>query len=231
MSSLLRGYASLTAQQKATVGDVKMSAVGVDHMGWLICDGRFLNVADWRALHNAIGYQFGGSGATFRLPNPAGRVLGAIGSGSGLTPRTLGDSVGTETHTLTIAEMPAHKHGSVDVTGNTDGNGLTTINGAHNHGGSTGETGSAPESETTAAGLYTGPVVAGSGVHSHTISTDGNHIHTMGSTGGGAEHNNMQPTLFIGNTFIYSGKPTNGVYPLTYNPPALSTYGGMPQIL
>ncbi len=89
MSSLLRSYASFTAHQKPTVGDMKMSAVTEDHLGWLVCNGRSLNVADWRFLFNAIGYQFGGSGATFNLPNPAGRVLGSVGSGTGLTPRSL----------------------------------------------------------------------------------------------------------------------------------------------
>lgn len=233
MTSTLRRYASFTAHEKPTVGDSKISYIGSDHLGWLLCDGRSLTVADYYLLWSVIGYSFGGSGATFNLPAAAGRVPGVSGTGAGLTPRVTGDMVGTETHALTIAEMPAHTHGSVDVSGGTNGDGVTSTSftgitvdsaGLHDHGGVTGDTGSAPESETTAAGIYTGPVVAGSGTHNHSISPDGTHVHTItdpghnhniGSTGGGQVHNNMQPTIFMGNMFIYSGIPTLGVWPYT----------------
>jgi microcystin-dependent protein len=33
-----------------------------------------------------------------------------------------------------------------------------------------------------------------------------NHQHSIATQGGDDPHNNMQPTLFIGNMFIYSGK-------------------------
>lgn len=131
MTSLLRRYATFEAHQRPTVGDTKTSVVSVDHLGWLVCDGRSLNVSEWRLLFSIIGYQFGGSGATFRLPSPAGRVMGIAGSGSGLTPRAIGDVSGSETHTLTIDEMPAHNHAITDP-GHTH-TGTTSINGAHTH--------------------------------------------------------------------------------------------------
>lgn len=129
MTSTLKRYASFTAHEKPTVGDSKISYIGSDHLGWMLCDGRSLTVADYYLLWSVIGYSFGGSGTTFNLPAAAGRVPGVSGTGAGLTPRVAGDMVGTETHALTIAEMPAHMHGSVDVTGGTNGDGLTTING------------------------------------------------------------------------------------------------------
>jgi microcystin-dependent protein len=187
-----RSYFHLAAHQRPSVGDTKTSVVELDHMGWLKCDGRLLNVTDWKFLFDVVGYKFGSNTSNqFRLPDPAGRVAGYVGSGSGLTSRLMGATVGAETHTLTINEMPAHTHGASNATGNNDGSGITSASG------------SAAESELVGSG--SGPNVAGSS----------NHTHTIGTTGGGAAHNNMQPTLFVGNMFIYSGKSTYGSNPFT----------------
>ena len=40
------------------------------------------------------------------LPPMVGRVVGAAGTGTGLTPRALTSTVGDETHQLTISEKP-----------------------------------------------------------------------------------------------------------------------------
>jgi microcystin-dependent protein len=82
------------AHQKPTVGDYS-------HLGWILCDGSTLNVSDFQFLFNVIGYSFGGSGSQFVLPNPGGRVPGAIGTGSDQNRSTLttvlGDSIGITT--------------------------------------------------------------------------------------------------------------------------------------
>lgn len=41
----------------------------------------------------------------------SGRVIVGSGSGNGLTPRANGEVGGTETHTLTVPELPSHSHG------------------------------------------------------------------------------------------------------------------------
>jgi microcystin-dependent protein len=41
----------------------------------------------------------------------------------------------------------------------------------------------------------------------------GAHSHTISSNGGDQYHNNIQPTLFYGNTFIYCGVPMRGEFP------------------
>ncbi|MBN1659541.1 MAG: tail fiber protein [Anaerolineae bacterium] len=77
---------------------------------WHWCDGASLNKDEYPELFAAIGYNFGGSGDNFNLPNLMGRVPLGAGSGAGLTPRTVGQPGGAETHTLSIAEMPSHNH-------------------------------------------------------------------------------------------------------------------------
>jgi len=193
MTSILRRTSALAAHEKPVTGDIKMSFVGNDHLGWLKCDGRSIRKVDHPLLYNVVGYQFGGSGASFNLPNPAGSVLGVVGQHGATTLHGPGSEVGEETHVLTIPEMPAHTHtGTTDAAGYAttpvNVNNLTTqINVADNDGGG----------------------------HQHTFTTN--------STGGGLAHNNMQPTLFIGNVFIYSGLPAAGSYPGTVgmNPPLI----------
>jgi hypothetical protein len=50
------------------------------------------------------------SNKALTLPRSLGRALAGAGAGSGLTSRALGEYLGSETHTLSIAEMPAHNH-------------------------------------------------------------------------------------------------------------------------
>ena len=64
------------------IGDYKSSTKTADHDGWLICDGRSLDTRKYAKLYSKLGYSFGGSGTSFNLPNMAGKVMAAIGSGS-----------------------------------------------------------------------------------------------------------------------------------------------------
>jgi|LauGreDrversion4_2_1035121.scaffolds.fasta_scaffold293761_1 microcystin-dependent protein len=206
MSSILRRSASLSAQEKPVTGDMKMSFVPYDHIGWLVCDGRAVSTTTYNLLFQVIGYQFGGSGSTFNLPRPAGGVVGVVGQRSTTVTTTLhppGQDVGEETHQLTIAEMPSHNHG-VAAAPQTATNNLTSAY-THNHGGTTGDAGSAAESETVMGGI--GANVSGSGSHNHSITSD-THTHSLNAAGGDVAHNNIQPTLFMGNMFIYSGIPS-----------------------
>ena len=200
MTSILRRSSAFSAHEKPVTGDIKMSFVGNDHLGWLKCDGRSLSNTAYALLYNVVGYQFGGSGASFNLPNPAGGVLGVVGQRAGAVSTTLhgpGSEVGEETHTLIVDEMPAHTH-----TGTTDSAGLNVAN-------------AITVVDSVVAAHTTTPVQDNAGTHTHTFTT--------ASTGGSDPHNNMQPTLFIGNVFIFSGVLAAGSYPGTVglNPPLI----------
>lgn len=78
---------------------------------WAPCDGRLLQISGNEALYSLLGTRWGGDGATtFAIPNLNGRVPIGQGTGTGLTSRTLGQTLGAETVTLTSAQLPSHNH-------------------------------------------------------------------------------------------------------------------------
>lgn len=74
--------------------------------GWLKCDGAAVSRTDYPLLFTRIGTTYGvGNGlTTFNLPNLANRFPLAEGT------RARGGTGGTETVTLTIAQLPVHDH-------------------------------------------------------------------------------------------------------------------------
>lgn len=167
------------------VGDVKMSVYNGDFYGWLKCDGRSISKVTYAALFAIIGTSFGSVDSnSFSLPDSRGRVLGTLGQSAALTNRILGTSVGEETHTLTVDEMPIHSHGITDP-----GHTHSYVNNVNDQ-----NTDNAFASETAADQVDIG--------QNTSSSTTGI---TVNNAGGGGAHNNMQPTLFIGHVYIYSG--------------------------
>lgn len=93
------------------VGQIMLFAGDRAPTGWLPCDGRSLEVATYPALARILGSRYGGDGVTtIRLPDLRGRTPMGAGDGPGLTPRRAGQRVGSDTLTLTAAQLPAHKH-------------------------------------------------------------------------------------------------------------------------
>ena len=207
---------TFSAHQKPTVGDTKFSAATSDHLGWIRCDGRTFNVADFQFLFNVIGYSFGGSGTQFTLPDPRGRVPGAIGLGKDINNSTftaiLGLSTGEYVHTLTIPEIPSHNHGVAAGVQNAANNSTSVVNvtvndPGHRHGytswlDSNRGYVAAGENDNVLGG--TSNRTSDSNVTGITL-TNGVHAHTLNAAGGDLAHNNVQPTLFMGNMFIYCG--------------------------
>ena len=81
-------------------------------LGWHYCDGSLLSISQNSALFSLLGTTYGGDGiTTFGLPDLRGRVpVGAGAAAPGRSAYTLGQVGGTESVTLTIAQMPAHNH-------------------------------------------------------------------------------------------------------------------------
>jgi len=80
--------------------------------GWLLCQGRSVSKTTYASLHSVLGITYGaGDENNFVLPDLRGRIpLGSgILNGSGTTYSLAGKN-GSETHTLTVSELPAHNH-------------------------------------------------------------------------------------------------------------------------
>lgn len=104
-------------------GFVQMFAGSTAPKGWLICDGSAVSRTTYADLFAVIGTSYGsGDGSTtFNIPNLKGKI--PVGLNSNDTDfNTLGKTGGEKEHTLTIDEMPSHKHGVGYVGGNANGN-------------------------------------------------------------------------------------------------------------
>lgn len=106
---------------------IQSAAINVP-AGWFDCDGSILHKVSYLDLFNAIGYTYGGSDASFNVPDIRGRVPVGAGAGSNLTARGLASTGGEESHTLSINEMPSHTH-SLTRRANSDTGTYDTNNG------------------------------------------------------------------------------------------------------
>jgi len=138
---------------------------------WLECDGDSLAIADYPDLYAVIGNTYGAVDSDhFNIPDLRGRVVINQGTGSGLSPRAVGDSFGEETHTLEIIETPVHSHTDTGHDHLYANPVPTVINGGL---------------EAPAAAAFPSADVTAPGTAHLT------------DTGGGGAHNNMQPSLVL----------------------------------
>lgn len=154
---------------------------------WLLCDGAAVSRTTYATLFEAIGVNWGvGDGeTTFNLPDLRGRTLVGLdnmggsaanrvtSSGSGIDGATLGSTGGEEMNTLTVDKMPVHGHGVNDP--------------GHSHSylkpGSGGGIDAGPyQHQLDSVGANTGSATTGI---------------TIGNSGGGEAHNNMQPSAMV----------------------------------
>lgn len=88
------------------IGEIRMFAGNYAPVGWALCNGQKLNIAEYQALYSLLGTTYGGDGqTTFALPDLQGRVP--------IHPNTtypLGVKTGVETVTLISNQLPVHSH-------------------------------------------------------------------------------------------------------------------------
>ena len=116
---------SVVASYPVPVGAISVYTLTAIPTGWLACNGQAVSRTTYQDLLNAISYVYGsGDGVTtFNVPDLRGRtvfgndVMGNTSAarittaGSGINGNTTGAVGGTETHTLTTAQIAAHAHG------------------------------------------------------------------------------------------------------------------------
>ena len=93
------------------LGEIMMCGWNFAARGWALCDGQVMAISANSALFSLLGTIYGGDGrTTFALPDLRGRFPTQFGSGPGLTTHDIGQRGGTESVTLTTAQMPTHQH-------------------------------------------------------------------------------------------------------------------------
>ena len=199
----LNYLADFVSSSSAMAGVIKMYAGTTAPLGWLICDGSAVSRTVYAKLFHAIGTTYGaGDGSTtFNLPDLRGRTPVGVGTGTatGATAHTLGEKAGSETQTLSTANLPAHTHGSKTLTGS-----IYIRNTAS----------TSQQSTMSNSGIISRTTETWSGTHDNfgtvavsnppreKITVTATHEHT--SVGSGTAHNNMQPYLAV-NYIISTG--------------------------
>jgi microcystin-dependent protein len=162
------------------VGELKVFAYDRIPRGWTACEGQLLPVNQNAALYALIGNIYGGNTVNFALPDLRGRVLVGMGASPvSHVPYVIGGNAGKETIALDSSQIPAHNH-TVSIKSGLGNNPLVAGN-------------------TPAAQPHIG-VIANANIETLAVTSapPANTIvslnsKTIGTTGGGAGHENRMP--------------------------------------
>jgi len=173
------------------VGSIQAFAGANAPTGWLLCDGGAISRGQYPDLYSAIGTVYGaGDGAsTFNLPDLRGRVpagkdnMGGTAairlttSHFGGTATNLGATGGSESHTLTTAQLAVHNHSDA----------------GHSHPPYPGYEGYWQEDSQSGVIIAQG----GNFKANSLVPSTGTGYSNIQNAGSGNAHNNTQPTLIV----------------------------------
>jgi microcystin-dependent protein len=171
------------------LGQIILVGFNFAPLGYELCHGQLLSIAQNDALFNLIGTTYGGDGqSTFALPDLRGRLPLGVGQGQGLQNYQLGEFGGVESVTLTSSQLAPHTHpiDTSSFTGTTacrkgPGNQQTPEQNVH-------------AAEAAGATLPYSSASADQSMSADSVGAVTGNI-SMASAGGNAAHDNMQPTL------------------------------------
>lgn len=93
------------------LGVISMFGGNFAPRGYALCQGQLQSIAQNTALFSLLGTTYGGDGqVTFALPDLRGRAPIHQGTLPGGSTYVIGQVLGSETVTLTSAQMPNHNH-------------------------------------------------------------------------------------------------------------------------
>lgn len=190
-----------TTYQTWTVGDCKISFQNQSHGNWVLCDGSYLNQSEYFLLYSTIGHTFSSnlsyaqSHDLFGLPQSKDRVIGMSGD-----IHSIGEIINSEQNEVQSVEiqesnMASHYHFMMDP----------ATDGCNSHW----------ESDYPYLAeecFYNSGLLTTLDDRYELRSTNVTPTQGRTSTIGGNEPlliDIMQPTVFVGNLFIYSGDSQN----------------------
>lgn len=159
------------------IAEIRLFGFNFAPLDWAFCQGQIMTISQNTALFSLLGTTYGGNGTTtFGLPNLQGRVPMGQGNGSGLSPRSLGQTTGTESVTLSSTQLPGHSHTLM----------------AQNASASTAAPGSASLAKGSKGGSRPGPLNTYVATSNATMAPE-----VLSTVGGGQAHENRQPYLVL----------------------------------
>lgn len=169
----------------AFIGEIRPFAFDYQPEGWMTCDGRLLSIQQYQVLFSVIGNLYGGDleKNNFRLPDLRNQPIIGAGTGTDLTERKIGTTVGDSKVALTEDEMPNHRHLAAGGVG-----AQTTRK-------------DKPDSDIFYLSNFSyqknGTALTSALGYVNVSPNTGLNPATIGTAGGGQQHDNIQPLLII----------------------------------
>lgn len=182
----LQGYIDRAYRELMSpmIGQIVAYVTASPNSNVLPCDGSQYLRVDYPELYAILDTAFVVDADHFRVPDLRGRTVIGAGAGTGLTSRSPGASLGTESHALTGDENANHTH--VD-------SGHSHVDLGHTH-----VDGNAiPTAITIGAGIPAPSAVPAVGVTGAGFANIANGFASIQSSGLGSPHNNMQPSYAL----------------------------------